>query len=90
MGAYIKINNIMHKINPEVAAVIEQLENEINELKTENKALKLLINWAEECDFGYDNFPEEYEKYKDEIEDMSYIDGMIHIAKRVCQQRAEC
>lgn len=59
----------------------------IDELKTENEALKLLIEWAEECDFGYDNFPEEYERYKGEIEGMGYIEGMIHIAKRVCQQK---
>ena len=62
-------------------------EDEIDELKTENEALNLLIEWAEECDFGYDNFPEEYERYKDEIEDMGYIEGMIHIAKRVFQQK---
>ena len=46
----------------------------------ENKALRLLVEWAVECGFGYDNFPEEYEKYKDEIKDMGYIDGMIYIA----------
>lgn len=80
------INNKMYEVAPEVAAVIEKLENEINELKTEKEALKLLIEWAEECDFGYDNFPEEYERYKDEIEGMGYTEGMIHIAKRVCQQ----
>ena len=66
---------------------LEKAIAEIDELKTENAALKLLIEWAEECDFGYDNFPEEYERYKDEIEDMGYIEGMIHIAKRVCQQK---
>jgi len=81
------INNKMYEIAPEVAEVIEKLENEINELKTENEALKLLIEWAEECDFGYDNFPEEYERYKNEIEGMGYIEGMIHIAKRVYQQK---
>lgn len=59
----------------------------IKELEEENEALKLLIEWAEECDFGYDNFPEEYESYKDEIEGMGYIEGMIHIAKRVYQQK---
>lgn len=46
------------------------------------RALMLLLNWAVECDFGYDNFPEEYERYKDEIEDMSYFDGMIYIAEK--------
>ena len=46
------------------------------------RALMLLLNWAVECDFGYDNFPEEYERYKNEIEDMSYFDGMIYIAEK--------
>lgn len=46
------------------------------------RALMLLLNWAVECDFGYDNFPEEYERYKDEIEDMNYFDGMIYIAEK--------
>lgn len=64
------INGKMYEVPLEVAAVIEKLENEINELKTENEALKLLIEWAVDCDFGYDNFPEEYERYKDEIEGM--------------------
>ena len=46
------------------------------------RALMLLLNWAVECDFGYDNFPEECEQYKDEIEDMNYFDGMIYIAEK--------
>lgn len=78
--AEIIINKEQHECPPAVAAYVK-------ELKAENKALKLLIEWAEECDFGYDNFPEEYERYKDEIEGMGYIEGMIHIAKRVCQQK---
>lgn len=35
-----------------------------------SKALDLIIQWAIECNFGYDNIPEEYEHYKDEIKDM--------------------
>lgn len=66
---------------------LQDKDKEIAELKAENAALRLLIEWAEECDFGYDNFPEEYERYKDEIEGMGYIEGMIHIANRVCQQK---
>lgn len=46
------------------------------------KALLLLLNWAEECGFGYDNFPDEYERYKDDIAEMGYIEGMIYIAER--------
>lgn len=68
--------------------VAPAVESHIKELEEENEALKLLVEWAEECDFGYDNFPEEYERYKDEIEGMGYIEGMIHIAKRVYQQKS--
>lgn len=48
----------------------------------ENAALNLLIDWAIQCDFGYDNFPEEYEKYADEIENLGYKEGMIYIARK--------
>ena len=51
------------------------------------KALMLLLEWAIECDFGYDNFPDEYEKYKDEIKDMGYIEGMIYIAEKEVIER---
>jgi hypothetical protein len=48
----------------------------------ENEGLRLLIKWMVECGFGYDNIPEEYEKYKEEISDMDYIEGLIYIAMR--------
>ena len=51
----------------------------------EIKALRLLVEWAEECDFGFDQFPDEYERYKNEITDMKYIDAMIHVAKRTLE-----
>ena len=57
----------------------------LKEQKKEIKALRLLVEWAEECDFGFDQFPDEYELYKDEIKDMKYIDGMIHVAKRTLE-----
>lgn len=57
----------------------------LKEQEKEIKALHLLVEWAEECDFGFDQFPDEYERYKDEIKDMKYIDGMIHIAKRTLE-----
>ncbi len=53
------------------------------------KALLLLLEWAEECGFGYDNFPEEYERYKDEICDMGYLEGMIYIAEREIERLGE-
>lgn len=45
-----------------------------------NKAFDLFIEWATDCDFGYDNIPEEYEKYKDEIERLGYNEGFKYIA----------
>ncbi len=53
----------------------------------EEQALRLLLDWAIECGFGYDSFPEEYERYKEEITEMSYTEGMIHIAKRVLEEQ---
>ena len=46
-----------------------------------NKALDLLIDWVTDCNFGYDNIPEEYDKYADEIEkkEMGYSEGLKYI-----------
>ena len=62
----------------DVLALLKEQESEI-------KALRLLVEWAEECDFGFDQFPYEYNLYKNEIKDMRYIDGMIHVAKRTLE-----
>ena len=43
-------------------------------------ALNLYVNWTEELDIGYDNFPDEYEKYKSKVEKMDYIEGLEYIA----------
>ncbi len=65
----------------EAVQILELLKEQEKEIK----ALHLLVEWAEECDFGFDQFPDEYERYKDEIKGMKYIDGMIHIAKRTLE-----
>lgn len=57
----------------------------IKEQQKDIKALRLLIEWAQECGFGCDNFSDEYDLYKDEIQDMKYIDKMIHVAKRTLE-----
>ena len=46
------------------------------------EALKLFVEWAEECDFGYDQLPEEYEKYKTDLEEkgLGYCEGLRYIA----------
>lgn len=53
----------------------------------EEKALRLLLDWAIDCGFGYDSFPEEYERYREEITNMGYTEGMIHIAKKVLEEQ---
>ena len=64
---------------------IEMLLELLKEQEKEIKTLRLLVEWATDCDFGFDQFPEEYERYKDEITDMKYIEGMIHVAKRTLE-----
>ena len=62
----------------------EQLAEWLEELK----ALRLLLDWATECGFGLDSFPEEYEKYKHTLtDDMTYKDMMIQIAKCVVAEQ---
>ena len=72
--------NIEEKL-PGQALIRDALER-LKEQEKEIKALRLLVEWAEECDFGFDQFHDEYERYKEEIKDMDYIEGMIHVAKR--------
>ena len=71
-------DDIEYEMHKAVLALLKEQEKEI-------KALRLLVEWAEECDFGFDQFPDEYERYKDEIKDMKYIDGMVHVAKRTLE-----
>ena len=61
--------------------------NILKEQEKEIKALRLLVELAEECDFGFDQFQDEYERYKDELENMKYIDEMIYVAKRMLEDR---
>ena len=60
-------------------------ENEqVAEWLEELKALRLLLDWAIECNFGLDSFPEEYAKYEHTLtDDMTYKDMIIQIAKCV-------
>lgn len=49
-----------------------------------SKALDLMIEWATDCGFGYDDIPEEFEKYADEIEagEMGYNEGLRYIVMK--------
>lgn len=64
----------------EALALLKAQENEI-------KALRLLVDWAEECDFGLDNIRwREYvtKEELDRVED--YIEKMIYVARRAVEQ----
>ncbi len=50
-------------------------------------ALTLAVEWFVECGFGYDNIPEEYERYKSEIENMSYNEGLRYIILSEAEKR---
>lgn len=71
----------------EVEAETYQVLGEKNDLR--EKALLLLLDWAIESGFGYDQFEDEYERYKDDVEDMDYEDGMIYIAEQVIKEQGE-
>lgn len=68
--------------------IIDKLIAENEEIKKENAALKLLLEWAEETGFGYDNIPEEYAEFKDDLEknDIGYMEGFIYMAKKRIEQ----
>ena len=86
-----KLNKTLGKSSPyyntdciKCAEEHEQLAEWLEELK----ALRLLLDWAIECDFGLDSFPEEYAKYKHTLtDDMTYKDMIIQIAKCVVAER---
>ena len=50
------------------------------------KALRLLIEWATECGFGFDYFCNEYNKYKDKIKNMNNTDAMIFVAEQTLNE----
>lgn len=58
---------------------------EIQQLKQKNKALHTLVEWAEQCGFGFDNFTDDtinWEEFEKESKNMDYIESMIHYAKK--------
>lgn len=63
------------------------ISNQIVSALQDENALRLLLSWAEECDWGFNNFPEECESYIAEAENMSYLDSMIYVAKRYLEER---
>lgn len=64
----------------EVLKILKENEQLKQGLSLYKKALELFVNWADECDFGYDNLGDLYSEYKDEVESLKYQEGLIHIA----------
>ena len=52
-------------------------------------ALDLLLEWVTDCDWGYDNIPDLYEKYKEEISGMGYIEGLKYIVLKESEMLGE-
>ena len=50
---------------------LDQNQKLINEQQDLINGLDLLLDWAIETGFGFDQIPEQYEKYKENIKDMS-------------------
>lgn len=69
---------------------ISTKDDEIKELKKENKALRQLLEWAIECDLSFDQIFDDtafnWDNFQEQIEDMSYLDSMIYYAERWLEQ----
>jgi len=67
--------------------MISNLKYKYSKLELENKCLRILLKWAIECDFGFDNFigDEDFDlnKFFEEVENMDYEDQMIEYVKRI-------
>lgn len=84
------INNVCNCLVKEhIDSLQELVENHfdlVEKYKELEKALKLYIEWTTNCDFGYDNIPELYEKYEEKIKDMSYEEGLKYIALKEVEE----
>ena len=62
---------------------LEDLEEQLGcPLEVFVKAFKKYVGWTTDCDFGYDNIPNEYETYRNDekFKTLSYDSGLIYIA----------
>ena len=71
----------------------KELLFQFSEIIQENRALRKLLEWANECGFTFDqiwddSFLDEGKFIKD-TKDMNYIDTMIYYAKRWIEQNEQ-
>ena len=92
--------NINEDILTDEGKIIYDLTNifinknrKIEQLNKKNKALLLLLNWAEECDWGFDNFRDDdvidWDNFEKETEDLDYIESMVKYAEMYLESKGE-
>jgi len=70
-----------------------RLIKELEKIEKRNEALMLLLNWAEECDWGFDNFRSDdvvdWNEFEKESENLGYIESMIKYAEIYLEKTKE-
>lgn len=65
----------------------------VSRLLQYTKALKLLVEWSEQCGFGLDNIRDDeivdWDKWEKLTEDMGYMEGMIYYANMYLHESDE-
>ena len=81
------------KIICDLTNIFINKNRKIEQLNKKNKALLLLLNWAEECDWGFDNFRDDdvvnWEEFEKVSENSDYIESMIKYAEMYLESKGE-
>ena len=78
-----KYNDIVRACARQKLGKLEDIEEQLGcPLEVLVKAFQKYVGLTTECDFGYDNIPDEYQKYKNDnkFKTLSYDSGLIYIA----------
>lgn len=71
----------------------KELLFQFSEIIQENRALRKLLEWADECGFTFDQIWDDSlldeDKFIKDTKDMNYIDTMIYYAKRWIEQNEQ-
>jgi len=76
-----------------IAEEYKTLQERIEELEQENaileKALRLYVDWADECGIAWNNFPDMTEKWYKKVEEkeLDWIDGLIFMVKEEAKEQ---
>lgn len=81
------------KIICDLTNIFANKNRKIEQLNKKNKALLLLLNWAEECDWGFDNFRDDdvvnWDNFEKEAENLNYIESMVKYAEMYLESKGE-